>query len=288
MSNFKGLSVLSLAFGLIMLTACSQDNGVGPAEDLTVNEDVAESVASSLGEDNGGAVDAIGDLTDVAGETNFQILGKTSATSGVQSVDASYDSVNGIWTIELFRERGNPPGTFYSLIERVYTVQFLHNGVPQKFWKVVGDTADTIHFNIIDAAGRHKTRHLSQELKELTASLVATGTNTNLITINGTYRRAATDTLTNRSVTRTLDHTIDLNFIDVTVPRGSRQDVSENISGTITGTYHADITFDGPRGYSEKTVDREINITLEDGEAAINVAGRVFSCNLGLGELLGD
>ncbi len=123
-------------------------------------------------------------------------------------------------------------------------------------------------------------------MNSLEGSFVATGTNTDMITVNGTYKRSAADTLTTLKMTRTHQHVLELTISDLTGPRGSHHNLSQKVSGTITGTYHADITFDGKKGYAEKAVDRTIKIVIGDGESEISVAGEKYKGDLITGEIL--
>ena len=169
---------------------------------------------------------------------------------------------------------------------RTFTYQFLNSaGEAQKLFITDGDTAASINYNIVEGDGYYKNFRLSHDLKEIQASFVATNTNTDLVTVNGVYKRAAVDTITTQSFTRISDHALELNIIDVMGPKGSRRNLAQKVSGTITGTFHADITFDGERGYAEKTVDKEITIVIGEGEATINVNGNVYMSDIESGQV---
>ena len=270
---------------LLIFSGCTKENTLEPdsRSAISANADAAESIASTVGEETGGLTDQVGDLFELTSSTG---LAKSDDALYLDKKEASYDSVTGVWTLILERERGQINGPNYALIKRTYTYQFLNkNGVPQKFYIVNGDTANTIKFNIVEAEGRHKTKRMSQELKDLQASFVATGTNTAMITVNGTYKRAASDTITTMRFKRTHDHQTELTIIDLKGPRGSRRNLSQKVSGTITGTYHAVITFDGPKGYSERTIDKTINIVIGEGESQINIGGQKYLGDLATGEM---
>ncbi|HPG38915.1 MAG TPA: hypothetical protein PLP19_08670 [bacterium] len=277
------LPILITSF--ILLFNCSKDSTVQPETapaGYNENNDIAESIASDIGEDNGGLTDQIADLFAMTGSAS---LGKNS-TSLVDSKESVYDSTSGSWTITVTRERGNPNGTNYAHIMRVYNVQFLNDaGLAQQFWLTDGDTASTIKFKIVEGEGRHKTLRLSQELKYLEGDFTATGTNTDIVTVNGTYKRAAVDTITTMRLTRIHDHSIDLTITDLKGPRGSRNDLSQKISGSITGTHNAHVTFISDNSYRERTITRDINIVIENGNANININKQVYSGDLGSGEL---
>lgn len=285
------LRLLLPAVAALVLVACSNEDPVSSSEGVNATEDAAESIASALGADNGGAIDQVSDVLELAGTAGLQkpaevLLGKYSEPSAIASVDTSYDPVTGTWTLLLQRERGNPNGVPYAEISRTYTYQFLNqNGQPQKYWRVGADTAYTIVFNIVEGTGTHRTRRLSQQLTGLSGSFTATGVNTRLVTINGTYARSAVDTLTTRNAVRTLDHALSLTFTNVQGPRGSRLDLSRKISGTVSGTYTAKVTFQRGDSYRETNINRTFTIVLGNGKASINVGGQSFAGDLTSGEL---
>lgn len=284
---FRTVVTILLALVFSVFVGCNKDAATEPdisSGEITPSSDAAESVASAVGENTGGMVDQVGDVLNAASTTGFQGLAKTD---GSESVEAEYDPVTGIWTVVIERERGNPNGQYYAYIERTYTFQFLNaEGNPQKFWITNGDTAHTILFEIVSGDGHHKTPRLSHELKALSGSFVATNTHTDQVTINGTYMRAATDTVTTRNAERTLDYTLELQIIDLTGPRGSRHDLSKKVSGQITGTYTAFVTFTRGDHYREQTIERNINIILGGGEATVDVNGEKFKADVATGEVI--
>ena len=277
--------VFALLMAVIAFSGCDKN----PAEPdqiggYSVDMDVAESVASALGEDTGGLTDQLGDLIDLTASLSLK-KGLESADY-IDTKEATYDETTGTWTLTLLRERGNPSGMMYAKISRIFTYQFLNQaGTPQKFYITDGDTARTIKFAIVEGQGRHQTRRLSQQLKTLEGNFTATNAHLPNMTMNGTYKRAAVDTITTLKFQRIHDHQSSWVVTDLVGPRGSRKDLSQKLSGTITGTYHADVTFIGEQLYREKTVDRTITITVNNGESQINVTGTKFVSNLKQGEL---
>ncbi|MBN1480145.1 hypothetical protein EH223_19490 [candidate division KSB1 bacterium] len=258
---------------LFLLVGCSERNSTEPTPtvQLEANGDVAESVAGAVGEQSGGVIDQVGDIFEL---TSSIQLDKATGDGFLDHREATYDDVTGTWTVILQRERGQVGETPYGYWDRIYTVQFKDtNGQPQKFYITEGDTARSILFEIIEGSGYFKNNHKSHALKEIGGSFVATDTHKDMITVNGTYHRAAVDTLTTRNFRRTSDHVLDLTVTDLVGPRGSRRNLSQKVSGVITGTFHADIVFEGERGYAEKSVDRSIHIVLGGGEADIEVEG---------------
>lgn len=291
MKSKRFAHLLLPALAALALVACQNDNPVSSNDSLNATEDAAESIASAVGADNGGATDQLSDVIELAGASGLQkpaevLLGKYSEPNTIASIDTSYDPVTGTWTLRLERERGNPNGIPYAEISRTYTYQFLNkNGQPQKYWKVGADTAYTIKFNIVEGTGTHRTRRLSQQLTGLSGSFTATGVNTRLVTINGTYFRSAVDTVTTRNAVRTLDHALNLTFTNVQGPRGSRLELSRKISGTVSGTYTAKVTFQRGESYGETTINRSFTINLGGGNANLNISGKNFEADLTSGEL---
>lgn len=291
MKSKRFAHLLLPALTALALAACQNDDPMSSNDSLNATEDAAESIASAVGADNGGATDQLSDVIELAGASGLQkpsevLLGKYSEPNAIASIDTSYDPVTGTWTLRLERERGNPNGIPYAEISRTYTYQFLNkNGQPQKYWKTGADTAYTIKFNIVEGTGTHRTRRLSQELTGLSGNFTATGVNTRLVTINGTYSRSAVDTITTRNARRTLDHTLNLTFTNVQGPRGSRLELSRKISGTVSGTYTAKVTFQRGESYGETTINRSFTINLGGGNANLKVSGKSFEADLTRGEL---
>lgn len=289
MKSPKFVHLLFTAFAAFAMTACDNQSPVSSQNDEIATEDAAESIASAIGSDNGGAADQLSDVMEIAsfGRLQAQAEEGLSKTSGFGKIDTSYDAATGTWTLKLSRERGNPNGVPYAQFSRTYTYQFLNKtGQPQKYWKVGADTAYTIKFNIVEGTGTHRTNNLSQQLTGLSGAFTATGVNTRMVTINGTYQRSAVDTITTRNSVRTLDHTLKLTFTNVQGPRGHRLELTRKFTGNISGTYDAKVTFQRGESYSEKTINRTFSIELGDGHANLDIRGLKFKCNLILGELI--
>ncbi|MGH7493614.1 MAG: hypothetical protein ACREOO_14650 [bacterium] len=287
------MTMAATATAVFILAGCDKNDPASSNENSTMaTEDAAESIASAVGSDNGGAMDQLADVAELASIAGIQ--GQDGAALGKRNeaadVDTSYDPGTGTWTVIISRERGNPDGPYYAAFSRTYTYQFLNkDGQPQKYWRVRNggqvDTAYTIKFNIVEGTGTHRTPRLSQQLTDLSGAFTATGTNTPLITVNGTYSRSAVDTITTRNAVRTLDYTLSLNFIDIKIPRGTRSIYASQITGTITGNYTATATFQRGSLYSEKNIDRDFTITLGGGNARIRINGLDFVGDLLRGEL---
>ena len=277
----------AVLFSGFAFVGCDKENSVAPnttQNDVSATSDAAEVTASAVGEENGGMVDQLGDALEGASTDNFQGLAKT--TDG-ETMDAVYDPVAGMWTITINRERGDINGNYYAAIARVYHYQFLNQaGDPQQYWITNGDTARTIKFDIVSGSGRHITPRLSQQLNQLEGNFVVTQAHLRNLVINGTYARAAVDTVTTHRAVRTLDHSISLQITDLTGPRGKRFDLSRKISGTISGHVSAYATFQSGSGYGERNIERDFTIVIGDGKANINIGGETFEGEVQTGEIV--
>lgn len=116
---------------------------------------------------------------------------------------------------------------------------------------------------------------------------MATGVNTDTVTLNGTYSRSGGHTITRLDAVRTLDYDLSLEVEELVGPKGSRRDLSQKISGTVSGEYEALATFERGDAYREREISREFTITISEGEATIVVNGEVFQSSVRTGELMG-
>ncbi|HKK20958.1 MAG TPA: hypothetical protein VJ983_05745, partial [candidate division Zixibacteria bacterium] len=177
-------------------------------------------------------------------------------------------------------------GQYYAHVTRTYHLRYRDQlGNPMQYWTNGTDTAYSVQFEIVSGSGEHHNMRVSQQLTGLSGSWTATGVNTDTVTINGTCSRFAVDTITTAFATRTLDHSISMNFIDLKGPRGSRLDLSQKLSGTVTGEYQAQISFQRGTAYRERAVERNFTIVLDDGSASISVNGKHFISNVQTGDM---
>jgi hypothetical protein len=239
-------------------------------------------VAGDLAADGGGVIDQLADLSAAIGGLD---AGKTLVHERFH--EAVYDDQTGTWTITVARERGNPDGVPYAAISRVYTLRLLDaEGQPQQFRVVDGDTARTAEFAIVSGAGTHRTRRFEQNLDALAGSFLVTGVETDLLTVDGTWSRSASNRLEAPRFVRTHASTLDLELIDVVVPRQGGLDLSQVVSGLVEGSYVADITIERGDDYAERHVERTFTLVLGDGEAELTLGGQGYRCSLQTGELL--
>ena len=283
MKTYKYAPVLLAA--LLGFAGC--DSSVDDAAELSVTSDVAESLAKLTAEDTGGLVDQVGDVMDLATAGDIQSqLEVTSAKFEHHPVERSYNESTGTWTISVTHERGDPEGDRYMTLSKIYEVQFLNaDGLPQKFFVTDGATAHAIGFVIVEGSGSLVTPRIDAFRENITGEWMATGVNTDVVTINGTYSRTGGHTITTLEAVRTLEYELALDVHDVMGPKGSRRDLSQKISGTISGTYDAFATFERGDAYREREISRSFTIEINNGEATISVDGHVFGSNVRTGDV---
>jgi hypothetical protein len=275
---------------ILLLTGCQKSNNAvntldntQTQADKTATQDVAYSVAANLAVDNGGALEEMSDVLkseSVTGIADDDIDGMLNFGHSHTNVTKQYDSTTGWWTITVTRQRGVIAGFYYSDYERVYQHQYLNkDGQFQKFYITQnGSTFDTAYTNIhkiVSGVGILKTPKVSHQLTALSGAWSVTGTNLPTVTINTTspYVRSVADTITRNNAVRTLNGTLTLNFINVTGPRGTGLNWHRKLTGTISGTYHAVVTFTKGATYTEKTIDRTILITLGGQVVPVTIKG---------------
>ena len=282
------VKAIVVIMGLIILGAVSgcDDKTTNPVLDYTASDDAAEVIAGNIAYQTGGTVDQMADLCLFATPDGLtRIEEKYPNTYFIFQKIYNPDSQE--WEIHIERERGIAGYVPYAFYSRDYRLQFLNaQGFPQQYYIAGGDTARTISFDVLEGSGIHKTHRISQQLNELTAQWTVSNAHQDNVTINGNYYRAAVDTISVFNRMRSSDHNLQLNIVDVVVPRDGDTLMVDAISGNISGHFHADIVFISGANYSENTVDRDINITFGGGRANIALAGRNYMADLMSGELI--
>ena len=283
---------LVAAFALtVLLAGC--DTAGSRADDRTADatadtEDAALTVAAALAYDGGGLLDdaaAGAALGAPAPATARPLDGHPPFLSrlGCQPT-RTFDAATLVYTITSDCERES--GRISASYSRVATARFLGaDGQPQA--ERAGAAA--LDYDILSGTSAVVTPHGSHHLLSLAADFSVTALDQDLVQVSGTYRRAATDTLSGTRGERTFTHELALTLTDVRGPRGVREDWHRAVSGTITGTYHAVRTATGAGGPTrEREVTREIDITLPSGGsdvAEIALGGRRFHADRRTGEV---
>ena len=291
-------SLWNLALGLfvavaLVLVAGGCEKSTDPTTD-NATQDAAESIASAMGEDNGGVLDQLGDIALLCSQGGMQTLsmssfGDGSLNKGMDIADTLfYDNATGYWTIEISRERSELFGLYYANFSRSYQVQFRNSvGQPQQFYLVGNDTARSVNFRILGGTGYARSPRWNHHLSEIVADWTVTNAHTNILTVNGTYGRSAIDTLLTYNGVRAADHTLDMAINDVTGPRGNRNNISVATSGELAGTYSGTVTFISGEAYGERNFTRTFTVTFNNGTAIITVNGRTFRSDLKTGVVTG-
>ncbi len=287
-----------------LITGCHKQEGPMQAQmDATATDDVVASIAGAVGDGSGGGSNSIGDIITLAGPDGIAGLAsgmsKEYGTMSTGLVDSTYDPATGWWTMTVTHQLNTPSDQYYARMSRTYRIQYLKNNVPQRYWRVQNgssvDTATVIKKILVSGTGEYKTPRVHHLLKSLSASFIATNANTNLVTVNSDvpYIQSGLDTITTANAVRTLDHTVTMTFTDVTGPRFranstifTRRNLSNQTTGTISGTYKATVTVQRGTAYNEKTIDRTFTITLGGGVGMIGITGdgRGFRVNLMTGD----
>ena len=217
---------------MILLTSCEKSS-TSSINSLNPLSDASETIILASSEESGGITDQLGDLAELTADGVFQ-----DDKSVKPYKSKSWDEEYQLWIVEMERERGDLDGERYGYFYRKYSLQFLDGeDQPLKYRVTEEDTAKTAIFNSLDATGIHWNRRAYHQLNDLNISWVATDIDSDILTVNGSFERAAYDSLTRKNFTRTLDHNISLDIQDLKGPRGSRRDLSEKISGDIYGSY---------------------------------------------------
>lgn len=299
--SFRGMRVFIAAclMGSLFIIGCKKDDSPAQsaAMDAQATQDAAQSISEAFSQYNGGAFDQIADVMNIA--TVAGISGGSgrlvAGTSSPESVVKSYDTTTGWWTVTIDRSYNTSAQPYNSTYHRVYKYQFLNSlGNPQKNYIVnnngVADTAYQINHQIVEGSGSANTPRVNHKLLSLSGAWVVTNANKATVTLNTSpsapYNRQASDTVnTVAGAVRTLNNSLTLNLINVTGLRGSGLNWHQKTSGTITGTYHATVTFQKGETYSEKTIDRSFTITLGGAKPVLSVGGKIFQMDPLLGDL---
>lgn len=278
--------ILVLALGAF-ITGCgdegnkSTDNDPDPIDySPNVDDDVATSMAASLAADNGGVADQIVDIVSLSSGEGLRATNLVTG-NGSGTGQLSYNPGNGTWQWTFTREYSGANKLYVARVERTYEWRFLKkSGQPQVAYVHNGDTAYSIVMNILSGSGWHQMPLQSQMLMTLAGHLVATGTNTDDIAVDGWWSRSALDTNRTRSAVRAIQHACSLAVADMHCQRDSADGLWRRLSGTITGQMSASIEFLEGDAYPEDTVTRGLSIALDTGVAEITVDDSTWTSDL--------
>lgn len=273
----------------LVLAACDATDTAGSTLSDADFDDAATAVASAL------ALDAGGLLEDAAASASLAAPADgTARHAGPQRpgcrADRTYDEADGLWTAVFDCERGDPDGRFYASFERTATYQFLGaDGQPQ----AEREGAVSAEYAVLSASNLFRSPRGVHALQSLTSGFTVTDLDTDLVTVNGTVQRAATDTLRGPRGERTVAYTLDATLDDLRGPRAAARHWRRAVEGTISGTLQATLTRTPTGGPSSMVeIDEAFTISFPvtasgDRVAQIVLGGRPYRADIDTGEVQG-
>jgi hypothetical protein len=264
----------------VLITGCDKSTEPETADSI-VYEDAAESISAAMGDESGGATESFADVMIAGGGGSMGTA--APMMDGADLVSAGtpvYDSITGWWSVSVNRSRDN--NLVQRSITREYRYQFSKNSIIQKQYITGNDTATTLKFRIVSGTGFFVGPRVSHALTQLKGAWTSSNINkdTVTITLDSTYVRSGTDTITTRNMKRTHTSTTTITAVNVKAPRyrpllsaSWRNNFANAISGTISGHYTAAITFQRGDLYRERTIDRDFTITVGGGTGTLSING---------------
>jgi hypothetical protein len=301
--------IAALVIVVFGMTGCDKGSPVNSTQVASITQasqatqDAAASISGAIGGDNGGVDAQLTDAANILAGSALQI-NSFPQTFRMTNTFYKYKQFNAdtTWTIFIERSHSRTPGGVERSWTRKYQYWFVKNGQKQKFVT----SADSAFFKIISdsCTGVFRNKHVSHKLDTLAGMWVGKLDWVNKkITINSIvpppYTRVATDSISAGSAERVSHNTLTLTFVDVVVPFNTNMQplaLDQYVcaeSGTVSGTYHADIKFVSGPNYNETTVDRTFTINFTNNPVQVGIRirdphqGREYSgkCNLGTGDL---
>ena len=282
------LRLLPLAALALVLAACdaSAPDAELAAADL---DDAAAALAGAVALDAGGLLEDVATGASLAAPAADAARHPGPVRPGCRA-DRTYDPADGLWTAVFDCERGDPDGRFYASFERTATYRFLDaSGQAQE--ERVG--AASVEYAVLEASNLFRSPRGVHALQSLTSDFVVTDLDAELVTVDGTVQRAATDTLRGARGERTLAYELDASLDGVTGPRGTARRWRRAVGGTLSGTLQATLTRT-PAGGETATVeiDEAFTITFpvgDDGDrvAQIVLGGRTYRADVETGQVEG-
>ena len=278
-SEMRGIMVAFLT-GVFVLAAfisgCKKNdsNPLSTSTSTSVADndaDVADAVSDGLASNNGGAMDQVNDVFEMAGGVG---IGTTLGKSLTDSTQLRFSDSDTAWHLSVYRSRGT------SYWSRDYWHQFIGaSGQAQK----ARAGAVLIHHKLLDGNGHFQTLRLVHDLTSIRSDWFASINPDTTVTINGTYQRTGRDSIAvivgPRKGSLLVD-TLSMTFTNVTGPKRARYLNSEKTSGTIDVVYSATITAPGK---SPVYIRKEFTVSLGGGIAHFSIDGSVFNSALDTG-----
>lgn len=271
----------------LILTGC---DSTGSSDTLDVTaEETAESIAYALATDTGGALD---DAEDAATATQI-VSGALSALNAQREAEAtdvrSNDCEFGLVTTCDFTLPRDLPRSDINF-ERIYEIRLFKDGELMRPVALRTTTPDSIRFTIVEGLGSVVTQRIDNEYTIRASDWVLSDLGDNAPTINGASSRSMTGTLTRPNGTRNRIADVTTTFEDVVWIRDEGPE-----SGTIRGTYDAEVTITRDGESATRTVDVAYTVTFTDGEGELTFTGggsrfngETFTFDVDSGELTGS
>ncbi len=285
MVHIKRISLISVILITLVILFCSKEENNTTLSNQAV-EDAVDVIAASIGENNGGALEQIGQIFTylIEDEKKTRQIEMMDTTRQIQ-----YDSTNSQWIIRIDRTANSSNDDCYAHIERTQTVQYLNqNNQAQKFRincvESVCDTAAKIRYKILNGQGTLRNRRISTQLTNIIADWTITGCVTDTITINGSYSRQGIDTIRNAQSHKIVDYMLYMTLVDIKSPHERQTQVSDKISGVISGIAQIHVSFQRGETYRDSSFTQEFTIDLSNGQGNLTVIGRRFPLLLRSGE----
>ncbi|PAP75588.1 hypothetical protein [Rubrivirga marina] len=281
--------LLPLAALALLLAACDATDTSSPALSDADLDDAATVLASAIALDAGGLLEDVAASASLAAPASGDARHPGPDRPGCRA-DRTYDEADGLWTAVFDCERGDPQGRFYASFERTATYRFLDAaGQPQP--ERAG--AASAEYAVLSAENLFRSPRGVHALQSLTSDFTVTDLDTELVTVNGTVQRAATDTLRGRRGERTLAYELDATLDDVRGPRVAPRRWRQAVEGTISGTLRATLTRTPTGGPSSSVeIDEAFTISFPvraggDRVAQIVLGGRPYRADVETGEVEG-
>lgn len=274
---FIPFSIVIFFVGAVFIAGCKKSDSITDTTP-TVSDDVAntaDAVSDALASNNGGAMDQVNDVFEIAGGTGVGGGAEVYmlAKSYSDSVSLKFNASDTSWSLYVYRNRGA------NVWSRSYRHQFIGpSGKAQAFRA----GAVLIKHQLLSGTGHFQTLRLIHDLTSISSNWTASINSDTTVTINGTYSRAGRDSVIFGLRKGTLmTDSLSLTFADVKGPRGSRLNRSEKTSGTIRGVYMATLSVPGK---ATRTITKTFTITLGGGNAVITIEGTTYTADLATGD----
>lgn len=256
-----------------MLTGCDSS---GPAAEETevAPDETAEMIAVSLAEENGGTADDLASANFYAQDLSAAGDAASKIASRSFNRECDFADAEQVWTCDVAASRSND--RIDAAFSRTVDVQFFDaEGQPRRNYEVNGQPPASLSYTILTGEGTFTSPRVSSE-HTLPAPGVDSPTTwtidnpgTGLLTINGAGSRTTDVTINGRRGVITRSAVITTQAGDIVLDRG------EGIqSGTITGTYDADVLVTNDAGEEfSRTVSVEYEAVFTDGSVEITFTG---------------